>query len=191
MKGIYLGAYKANHDNFADIVYQDINGKRDIGGDMMNIDFSPYDFIIATPPCNFWSFARGNRCSQYSLDTKHLLPDIIEKLLSLNKPFIVENVKNPKRFIENGILPRCDCYVLIVGRHIYFTNVSFPIYGIKQRQDFKYGGKTIKYDDMETKDHQGGYNVHEVIEKFLETIHNPNFKFDPPPKYKQASLFDE
>ena len=29
------------------MVYQDINGKRDISGDMMEIDLSPYDVIIA------------------------------------------------------------------------------------------------------------------------------------------------
>lgn len=191
MKGIYLAAFTANHKNYSDIVYQDINGERDIGGDMMNIDLSPYDFIIATPPCNFWSFARGNRCSQYSLDTKHLLPDIIDKLVSLNKPFIVENVKNPKRFKENGILPRYDCYVIIIGRHIYFTNVCFPTYGIKQRQDFTFGGYTIKYEDMDNCDVQGGYNVYQVIEKFLETIHDPNYKFNPPRKLKQGTLFDD
>lgn len=31
MKVIYLGAYKAQHTNF-DVIYQDINGKRDRGG---------------------------------------------------------------------------------------------------------------------------------------------------------------
>lgn len=79
MKVIYLGAYEALHPEF-DIVYQDINGKRDLDGDMLDIDLTNYDFIIATPPCNFWSIARGNRCSQYSLDTKHLLPEIIKNV---------------------------------------------------------------------------------------------------------------
>lgn len=31
MKVIYLGAYEAYHPNF-DVIYQDINGKRDMGG---------------------------------------------------------------------------------------------------------------------------------------------------------------
>lgn len=169
MKGIYLGAGKAYHPNY-DIVYQDINGKRDIGGDMLEVDLSSYDYIIATPPCNFWSRARGKRCSQYSLDTKHLLPDIINKLIKLGKPFIVENVKNDKRMYENNILPRFDCYIYYINRHIYFTNVKLDINNIEQRQDFKYGGKVIKYDDMNNQYHQGGYNVYNVIERFLETI---------------------
>lgn len=168
--GIYLGAYKAQHCNF-NLVYQDINGKRDIGGDMLDVDLTPYDYVIATPPCNFWSQARGNRCSQYSLDTMHLLPDIINKLVKLDKPFIVENVKNVKRMTQYGILPRNDCYVFFVGRHTYFSNVRFPTDKIPQRQDFKYGGRVIKYNDMNNCDHQGGYNVHNVIDAFIRNIY--------------------
>ena len=39
MKGIYLAAYKANHPNY-NIDYQDINGKRDIDGDMLTVNRS-------------------------------------------------------------------------------------------------------------------------------------------------------
>lgn len=124
MKGIYLAAYEALHPEF-NIVYQDINNKRDLGGDMMDIDLTEFDFVIATPPCNFWSIARGNRCSQYSLDTKHLLPEIIKKLQTLNKPFIVENVINKKRFTENGIYDIANCNIYYINRHTYFTNIEF------------------------------------------------------------------
>ena len=41
MKGIYLAAGKAEHSNY-NIVYQDITGDRDIGGDMMEVDLSCY-----------------------------------------------------------------------------------------------------------------------------------------------------
>lgn len=169
MKGIYLGAGRALHEKY-NIVYQDYNNKRDIGGDMLNIDLSEYDFIIATPPCNFWSIARGNRLSKYSIYTLHLLPMIIDKLVELKKPFIVENVKNVKRLTEWKVLPRSDCYIYIIGRHIYFTNIPFNTDGIEQRQDFKYHGKIIKYDDMTDKYHQGGFNVHNVIERWLEEV---------------------
>lgn len=174
MKGIYLASYKALHPDY-DIVYQDINGKRDLSGDMMGINLYSYDFIIATPPCNYWSKARGNRCSQYSLDTKHLLPDILYKLCSQGKPFIVENVKNRKRFLSFGLYD-FPCQVFEIGRHTYWTNVFFDKSDIEElnnmcRQDFKYGGKVILYDDMKNKEHQGGYNVHIVVEKFLEKIH--------------------
>jgi len=178
MKGIYLGAYEALHPEF-DIVYQDINGKRDLGGDMMDIDLSPYDFIIATPPCNYWSIARGNRCSQYSLDTKHLLPDIIQKLAKNGKPYVVENVRNNKRFWAEGVMTIAinapQCYIYYIGRHTYFTNIFLTEEEVnelekQQRQDFKYGGKVIMYNDMSNKKHQGGYNVHLVIDYFLKKI---------------------
>lgn len=175
MKGIYLGAGKALHKNY-DIDYQDINNKRDIGGNMLDIDITSYDYIIATPPCNFWSRARGNKCSQYALDTKDLLPNIIDKLAHQNKFFIVENVLNMKRFKEHNIIPRNDCIVLTLNRHIYFTNIYINLENIEQRQDFKYGGKVIMYDDMTDLYHQGGFNVHNVIERFLQTIHTNNLE---------------
>lgn len=177
MKAIYLGAYKALHLDF-DVVYQDINGKRDIAGDMLDVDLTPYDFVIATPPCNFWSIARGNRCSQYSLDTKHLLPDVIKKCAKSGKRFVVENVINKKRFAEHGIYDvaeECGCFIYYIGRHTYFTNVKLEENEIeslksKNRQDFKYHGKVIKYYDMKDTDHQGGYNVHIVIDYFLNKV---------------------
>lgn len=168
-RGIYLGAYTALHPDY-NIIYQDINNKRDIGGDMKNIDLSNYDFIICTPPCNFWSRARGNKCSQYSLDTKHLLPYMIEKLQNQEKPFIIENVRNDKRMIENHIFDLVKCNIYRINRHIYFTNINLDLSNVKQRQDFKYGGKVIKYDDMLDKSHQGGFNVFNVIECFLKEV---------------------
>lgn len=168
MKGIYLAAYKAKHKDH-NIVYQDINGQRDIGGDMMEVDLTPYDFIIATPPCNYWSRARGKRCSEYSKNTKHLLPDIIDKLIKLKKPFIVENVKNSKRFMEHELFNK-SCFIIEYGRHTYWTNVLIDLYGTPQRQEFKTHGQVIQYKDMKNKDHQGGYNVHEVIEYWLSIV---------------------
>lgn len=170
MKIIYLGAGKALQSDFYDITYQDINGTRDICGDMLDIDLSSFDVVLATPPCNFWSKARGNKCSQYSLDTKHLLPFIIDKCIKSNKYFIVECTKNNKRMIEYNIIPRIDCFYFTYNRHIYFTNLIFPYYLAEQRQDFKYGGKVIKYDDMDDLYHQGGFNVHNVFEIFLHYV---------------------
>ena len=81
MRGIYLASYEAFHQNY-NLVYQDINGERDIGGDMMNVDLTNYDYVIATPPCNWWSRANWRRdSSEYSLKTKHLLIDILDKLI--------------------------------------------------------------------------------------------------------------
>lgn len=168
MKGIYLAAFEALHEK-AKIDYQDINGKRDIDGDMMTVNLEKYDYIIATPPCNYYSRCNYRReTSKYSQLTKHLLPEIIDKLCKQNKPFIVENVRNSKIFEEMKLYDK-PCFIYIIGRHTYWTNIMMSI-DIDQRQDFLNGGYVIKYEDMENKKHQGGYNVHNVIEMFLETI---------------------
>lgn len=161
MVGIYLFSCIAIHKNF-DIVYQDINGQRDIGGDAFDVDLTKYDFIIATPPCNYYSKINRKRDeSEYALKTKDYLPRIIEILLKLGKPFIVENVLN------ESLIPHqfdYDCFVYKVANHTYWTNVQLPrIY------DLPYI-KTKKTEDN-TLFRQGGFNVHLVVEYFLRVLH--------------------
>lgn len=174
MKGIYLAAFRARHPNY-DIIYQDINPKCkcDLQGDMLEVDLKDYDFIIATPPCNYWSRANYRReTSEYAQKTKHLLPEILKKLCYQNKPFIVENVMNKKRFTEAGLF-NLPCHVYFVGRHTYWSNIYFETKDIPQEYDFKYGGyirKTIQ--DYGHSNRQGGDNVAKVIERFLEVVHN-------------------
>ena len=177
MLGIYLGAYKAYHEYY-NIIYQDIDGKRDIPGDMLKIDLKPYDYIIATPPCNYWSRANYRReTSEYAQKTKHLLPNIIDILLKINKPFIVENVRNTSLMKKHGLY-RNDLYIYHIGRHTYFSNIYIDTNDIKQINDLNNGplkngkrpGHTTTWTPRSKR--QGGENVHNVIERFLETIHN-------------------
>jgi len=165
-KGIYLASYKANHPNHH-IIYQDINGKRDLGGDMMDIDLNPYDFIIATPPCNYYSKANYRReTSEYSQKTKHLLPSILKKLYEefFDKPFIVENV------INNSLIPHDyddKLFVYKAGGHTYWSNVLINVSDLefeKQNKQNVWRGKR-----------QGGINVHLVIEKFIQTVCSNNY----------------
>jgi len=159
MKSIYLASFTANHPKF-DIVYQDINGKRDIGGDMLEIDLNDYDVIIATPPCNYYSKANWRReTSEYSLKTKHLLPSILKKLSKIKMPWIVENVRNQvlmKDFFD--LAP----FVYFYGRHTYFTNRPFNPEGISQKFE--------NIQHLDKRDRQGSGNVHNVIDYWLETI---------------------
>lgn len=170
MKGIYLAACKARHNDY-DIVYNDIDDKYkpDIVGCMLSVNLEEYDFIIASPPCNWWSKANPYyKTSRYALETKHLLPDIITLIGEREKPFIIENVKNIKRMQENGIFELCNKYgifVYFIGRHTYFTNV-FCNLDCPQIQDFKYGGVRVNNDGY----NQGGTNVHNVIEIWLKVI---------------------
>lgn len=175
MKIIYLAAFKANHPNW-DVIYQDINGKRDIGGDMMDVDLTGYDVIIATPPCNYWSRANYRRnISEYALKTKDLLPKIIKKCIDLGKPFIIENVINNKLFKENGLLD-VDCFIYEYGRHTYWSNIPFVIKPIKDEsfnyKPIKSGKNKGKMGVFNSKNkRQGGKQVHHVIEYWLEVVH--------------------
>jgi len=172
MKIIYLASFKANHPGY-DIVYQDINGQRDIGGDMLDIDLSPYDVIIATPPCNYYSKAniasyKGTlKPDSYSMLTKHLLPGILNKLSKIDKPFIIENVRSSKidKIIEKT---PPNVHVYQHGRHTYWTNFPFNPKGIKQKFDFEYGGRPVR--DLSKNQRQGGKNVHDVIEYWLKVV---------------------
>lgn len=161
-KIIYLGAYQAEHPN-RDMVYQDINGLRDIGGDMMDVDLSPYDIIIATPPCNWWSnaFRKTRKISEYAIKTKHLLPDILSILINIGKPFIVENVRNMPLFIKEGIFS-ANCLIYTIGRHTYWTNIAFNATNIHQTKE--------RTHHQSSKDRQGGENVHDVIEYWLDVV---------------------
>lgn len=163
MKGIYLASYRALHSEH-NIVYQDINGKRDIAGDMLDVDLTLYDFVIATPPCNYWSRANYRRDkSLYSLNTKHLLPKILNKLIDLGIPFIVENVRNRKLFNKYGLLD-LDCLIYEIGRHTYWTNVVlFGYQNIRQIKNERIANKAGC-------NRQGGDNVHQVIEHFINCI---------------------
>ena len=184
MKIIYLAAFKAEHPNY-NITYQDINGKRDIGGDMLKVDLNPYDVIIATPPCNYWSRANYRReTSEYSQKTKHLLPKILKKLSNQNKPFIVENVRSPILYEKAGLF-NLPIFMYIHGRHTYWTNIPFNPSNIKQYNEyqlmickkledgtwFKSGQKYIgNMKNMSSNNRQGGQNVHDVIEYWLSTL---------------------
>lgn len=172
MKGIYLASFKALHSSH-DIIYQDINGQRDIGGDMLEVDLSKYDFIIATPPCNYWSRANYRRdSSEYALKTKHLLIDILNKLVKQNKPFIVENVKNKKFFKQYGLFD-LGLHVYFIGRHTYWTNINCPqLEKIMQepRIEIKEGKKIYLSQNLARSERQGGEDVHEVIEEWINII---------------------
>ena len=171
MKGVYLASCKARHKNYQ-IDYNDVDNRYnpDILGDMLQVDLRPYDFIIASPPCNWWSKANPYyKTSKYALATKHLLPETIKKLAESGKPFIIENVKNIKRMSENGIFNLINKYGLFyqfVGRHIYIYNDILIDLNCEQIQDFKYGGRRVNKDGY----NQGGTNVHNVIELWLRNI---------------------
>ena len=182
MKIIYLASHKAKLNINHQVIYQDKFIQRDLGGDMLDIDLTNYDLIIATPPCNYYSRANYRRDqSKYALETKHLLPMILNKLQRQNKPYIVENVRNPK--LMQDIIKSFNGFIYIHGRHTYFTNYMFVCSDIKQVQEYKATTKRFKNGKylpsgqialFSRSFSEGGSNVNKVLERFIQTYENSN-----------------
>ena len=165
MKILYLAAGHGQINTIHDVVYQDLFVKRDLGGDMLDIDLKGYDLIIASPPCNYYSRANYRyKTSKYSNDTKHLLPGIITKLENIGVPVIIENVINKKRM--SFILQKTSLFYNEVGRHCYFTNRLVDFSCISQSFNFECGCKSVQ--NCSTKARQGGKNVQLVFEYYIE-----------------------
>ena len=167
-KGLYLAARNDRHFDF-DIIYNDIDPKYkcDITCDMLNVDLKDFDYLIATPPCNYYSRMNYRRDeSKYALNTKHLLPCTLKKFALSGKPFLIENVRNDNIFKQEGIYDICNRYninIYFLGRHTYFTNIFINLY-CKQEYDF-YNHGIRRHPNI-----QGGNNVHNVIEIWLKYI---------------------
>lgn len=150
------------------ITYQDKYIQRDIMGDMLEIDLSKYDIIVASPPCNYYSKAlsyRNRESSKYSNETAHLLPSIIDKLKNGDKPFIVENVINKKRM--KNIIQNFNGFYYEHGRHSYFTNVLIDLSAIPQQND--------NIQNRSKLQRQGGENVNRVFKWFIEYVIANNY----------------
>lgn len=167
LKVIYLAAGRAKL-KYANVVYNDYKVKRDLVCDMMSVDLADYDILIATPPCNYYSRANHVReTSVYAQETKHLLPDIIDKFIGTGKPFIVENVRNEPLFKKLGLYNK-NCFIYKHGRHTYWTNIMFDMSTILQEFDFK---QIPGYGCVRLKSYvQGGRNVNDVLDYFIEVV---------------------
>lgn len=163
-KVIYLASGRAKL-NYPYVTYNDYKEKRDLVCDMMTVNLSDYDILIATPPCNYYSRANSMReTSKYAQETKHLLPDIIDKFIKTGKPFIVENVRNEPMFKKLGLYDK-NCLIYKHGRHTYWTNTLMNITNIPQEYDFK---QIPNYGCIRLKSYvQGGKNVNDVLDYFV------------------------
>lgn len=172
MKGVYLGACRAFHPNY-DLDYNDIvpGYHCNIICDMLKVNLKNYDYIIASPPCNYYSRANYRRdISDYSLKTKHLLPFVLVKCILSGKPFIVENVRNYNMFKKMGILDICfnnGIFIYEFGRHTYFTNVMINFNNIPQIAD-----RVAHISNCIKTYREGGLNVYNCIEHWLNYINS-------------------
>lgn len=148
------------------VTYNDIKVERDLVCDMLDVDLTNYDILLASPPCNYYSRANYRRdTSVYSLATRYLLPCIIYKFSLSGKPFIVENVIN-KTLMKTIInsLPQGVTYNE-AGRHCYFTNIDFDFKSLVIPMD-------IKVSNVCSRKRQGSGGVNFVFEKVIESIMN-------------------
>ena len=159
MKGVYLCSRLHRLPGY-DIDYNDIE---DLPGINLlcsceDVDLSKYDYIIATPPCNYYSRANWRReRSSVALNTKHLLPFCIEACVRSGKPFIIENVLNSR------LLPKTNLFEFEFGQHHFYTNVLMLVYDKSYAvfQNKQYISRSLR---------DGNYNVDLIIKLFLETI---------------------
>lgn len=168
MKVIYLACGRARL-KYKNVVYNDIVEDSDLKCDMMDVDLSQYDFILASPPCNYYSRCNYRaESSAYAQKTKHLLPSIIKKCLLLNKPFVIENVRSPKKFKMIGLFD-LPIFIYFHGRHTYFTNIMIDFRHIPQTFDFySLNGHCARKKSYV----QGGDNVNNVFDYILENYGN-------------------
>lgn len=141
-KVIYLGAKKHRLDDMEgfEFYYNDIvrYDGIDYCCDMLEVPLSPFDVLIATPPCNYYSRANYRReTSEVAQATKHLLPDIFLKFKSSCKPFLIENVWNW------NLYPQCikednNTFIYSHGGHYFISNFfSLGLPNDKKERDHK------------------------------------------------------
>ena len=163
-KVIYLAAGYAKLQ-YENVTYNDLIVPRENRQNMLDVNLTPYDILLATPPCNFYSYARGsNPPSKYALETAHLLLEIIIKFYKTGKPFIVENVsnKNSLDFIW-ALSTELGLYRFKYSRHTYITNCYFDVRSAQKYFDF------IKERNPYF-DKQGGFQVSEVLDLFIKSV---------------------
>lgn len=165
MKGIYLCS-RSHRIPGIRCDYNDIESYPGINilKDALYVDLSDYDYIICTPPCNYYSKANYRRdVSDVANQTKHLLPILLNRLYMLDKPFIVENVNNKVLFDKAGLFDYDDLIVFSFGGHTFWTNIKFTIPNkcLAVKQD-KQNVCRNKRDN--------NYNVDLIIKLFLSEI---------------------
>lgn len=112
--------------------------------DALKFPLSGYDAYHASPPCQKYT-----QMLNHGLTSRAKFPDLIaairKKLISTNKPYIIENV--PGAPLLNPIMLCGEMFSLRVTRHRYFeTNTLLP-----QPEHLKHQGTGIR------KQNDGGY----------------------------------
>lgn len=94
-----------------------------------------FDFIHTSPPCQRYSVITAMK---YRDSHPDLIPDTRIALLETEKPYIIENVPNARKYLNNYIMLCGSSFGLKVFRHRYFELGGFSVQAIpKCKHDFK------------------------------------------------------
>lgn len=165
MKGVYLCAREHRILGY-DIDYNDVVPYEGINlyCSCEDVDLTKYDFIIATPPCNYWSHANFRRdTSIVALNTKKLLPYCLKACLQSGKLFIVENVCNEPLMKEHfgDLYNQCWCFQF--GNHTFWSNIFFFV---PNDEEAKYQNK----QNVTRSKRDNNFNVDLIIKCFLKEV---------------------
>lgn len=94
-----------------------------IQADAMELDWSGYDLIWASPPCQRYSVATPDRTRDQHPD---LLPEVIDRLRTQPTPYICENVPGTEMLMRNPVMLCGSMFDLRVQRHRWFEIGNVP-----------------------------------------------------------------
>jgi DNA (cytosine-5)-methyltransferase 1 len=94
-----------------------------IQADALTVDLSGFDFIWASPPCQFASKLTEKK---YRPNHPNLIPQTRARLIATGKPYVIENVPDARRELINPIMLCGTMFDLAVQRHRYFESPFTP-----------------------------------------------------------------
>lgn len=92
-------------------------GDRFVQADAMEIDWTGYDLIWASPPCQRYCRITPERTRN---DHPDLLPDVLKRLRAQSTPYICENVQGTERLMRSPLFLCGTMFGLPIWRHRWF-----------------------------------------------------------------------
>lgn len=99
-------------------------------GDALDADLTGFDLVWASPPCQGYSLAVTSRSSKWvphaGKDEPRLIEPLRAKLRAAGVPYIIENVRGARDFLESPAMLCGVMFGLPIPRHRFFET-SFPL----------------------------------------------------------------
>jgi DNA (cytosine-5)-methyltransferase 1 len=99
-------------------------------GDAMDADLTSFDLVWASPPCQGYSSHVTSRSSEWvphaGKDEPRLIEPLRAKLKASGLPYIIENVRGARDFLESPVQLCGVMFGLPLARHRFFES-NFPV----------------------------------------------------------------